>query len=312
MRRVLSIVLLAATAAVCLCCNGKGKAPQAERETDSLKGDTPELALPDVPVTLTDPADRAEYILLHFWDAMDFQDTARSHDRMFLEQNFVNFLSLFPHVSRETLPAGVGRLLERAVTDSVAFSFVTDIAEHYLDDPNSPARDEEYFMIFLEETLRLPSIPEEQRIRPTQLLQTARKNRPGMIAADFSYITREGRRNTLRGTTVPAGRMLLIFYDPACDHCTEILEYIQQSPIITSLTDSGDLYVLAVYTEGDRALWEKTKEDMPQTWHVAYDLSGIVEHDLYSLPAMPVIYLLGSNKEVLLKDPTPADLERML
>ncbi len=55
-----------------------------------------ELPLPAVPAEMTVPADRAGYILLHFWDAMDFDDADRSLDRDFMGQNMANFLSVFP------------------------------------------------------------------------------------------------------------------------------------------------------------------------------------------------------------------------
>lgn len=51
---------------------------------------------------------------------------------------------------------------------------------------------------------------------------------------------------------------------------------------------------------------------MPQEWTVGIDNSRIVERELYSLPAMPVIYLLDKDKRVLLKDSSPAGLEAFL
>ena len=52
-------------------------------------------------IPLTASEERAEYIISRFWDGMDFADTLRSRDRQFMEQNFVNFLSLFPHARQE-------------------------------------------------------------------------------------------------------------------------------------------------------------------------------------------------------------------
>lgn len=37
---------------------------------------TKEFRLPDVPVTLTAPEDRAAYLSLHYWDHFDFADTS--------------------------------------------------------------------------------------------------------------------------------------------------------------------------------------------------------------------------------------------
>ena len=83
---------------------------------------------------------------------------------------------------------------------------------------------------------------------------------------------------------------------------------MHENPLLAELVFKKELTVLAVYTEGDRKLWDETKEAMPQEWIVAIDDSRIVERESYSLPAMPVIYLLDAGKRVILKD---APLERL-
>lgn len=315
---VAAIAIVCIVCIVCVVCSGCNSFHGRQRAThggdnssaDTLQGSPRELPLPEVPALLTAPEERAAYVLEHFWDGMDFRDTLRSRDRLFMEQCFVNFLSLFPHALPQSLPSPVGRLLQRAAVDSVAFRLVNSLAEHYLDDPNSHMRNEEHYILFLEALLSLPGLPEAERIRPAYRLETTRKNRPGTIAADFAYTDHRGKRQTLHGT--PAPRLLLLFYDPACSHCAEILDALQESPALTRLIAAGELAVLAAYTEGDRRLWDETKAALPQEWTVGIDNSRIVERELYSLPAMPVIYLLDKDKRVLLKDSSPVGLEAFL
>lgn len=278
--------------------------------TDTLPTAVRELPLPAVPPSLTLPEERAAYIIAHFWDGMDFRDTLRSRDRAFMEQNFVNYLSLFPHARQEALASPVGTLLKAAAADSLALSLVNDLAEQYLDDPASPMRNGEYYILFLEELLRLPGLSEYDRLRPAYLLETARKNRPGTTAADFTYTDRKGCRRTLHATH--GKRLLLLFHDPACPHCAEVLDELRRSAVIGKLVKDGKLSVLAVCIGGDRELWNETKDTMPTEWTEAIDESGIMEHELYSLPAMPVIYLLDGDKKVILKNPTTAELEACL
>lgn len=302
-RKSLSFGLLVAIAAACFfSCNGQGRAARNTEQvtTDTIQGNVYELPLPEVPSALTTPEERAEYIISRFWDGMDFADTLRSRNRQFMEQNFVNFLSLFPHARKESLPPHIGRLLKRAAVDSEVFDLVNDIAERYLDDPNSPMRCEEYYILFLEELLRLPGLSEYDRMSPASRLETVKKNRPRTVATDFSYTDRNGNRRTLHGTR--GKQLLLLFYDPACSHCSEILNALHENPLLAELIFKKELTVLAVYTEGDRKLWDETKNSMPQEWIVAIDDSRIVECELYSLPAMPVIYLLDAKKKVILKD----------
>ncbi len=295
-------------------CSPKGEA-SAQSETQavnqaqaSLK--SLELPLPEVPSDLIVPQERATYILTHFWDGMDFSDTLRTHNRDFMELNFVNFVSLFPHSEAACLPDFVNRLLLATAADAESFALLSDIVEKYLSDAGSPMRNEEYYILFLEGILQMSGLSESTRSHATYQLQTALKNRPGSLATNFSYITREGVQKTLYQTA--GNLLLLIFYDPACPHCSEILKGLDESSLLQRLAAEGILSILAIYTEGNRELWDETKADMPSTWCIGMDASDIVDAELYDLPAMPVIYLLDENKNVLLKDPMPEVVENYL
>ena len=91
-----------------------------------------ELPLPSVPSTLRTAPERAAYVLTHFWDSMDFRDMLHCRNKAFLEQNFVNFVSLFPHASQEACALAVKRLMKAAETDTVVYALLAEMAEIYL------------------------------------------------------------------------------------------------------------------------------------------------------------------------------------
>lgn len=288
-------------------CNGKDQG-----KTDGVNTVSEEnvLPLPEVPASLATPQERADYIMTHFWDKMDFSDTLRSHDKDFMEMNLVNFMSLFPHGSEQATSQSIGRLLTDVAKDSVSFRLVSDFLERYLDDPNSPMRNESHYILYLKELLRLPGLSEYDRMRPAYRLEIARKNRPGSIATDFAYTDRNGRSWTLHKTK---GKfLLLLFYDPECEHCSEILRQVHESDIIRNSINKKELTILAVYTEENRKAWDETKNSMPQEWTVGIDTDSIEDNELYSIPAMPVMYLLDRDKKVLLKDAFLPEIEALL
>ena len=57
---------------------------------------TKEFRLPDVPVTLTAPEDRAAYLSLHYWDHFDFADTSPISRPEITEQQAQEYLGC-PH-----------------------------------------------------------------------------------------------------------------------------------------------------------------------------------------------------------------------
>ena len=269
-----------------------------------------ELPLPDVPAMLREPSLRAAYIIEHFWDAMDFADTLRSHNTDFMEQNFSNFISVFPYADEKAQRKAVDRLMTSAQADSAAYYKLADIAEKYLYDPNSPMLSEDFYILFLEKLVDSPLAGDYGAIRYRYQLEDARKNRPGTIASDFAYLTREGRSYMLRSTPVE-GALLVIFYDPECDHCTDILTSLHDDVSVTAAVADGRLTVLALYAGEERKLWEQTCRSMPEEWRVGYVTSDIIGQRRYILRAMPTLYLMDADKRVVLKDAPPALISEM-
>ncbi len=269
-----------------------------------------ELPMPEIPSTIATSEGRADYVMTHFWDALDVADTERSHNPDFIEINFVNYIYLFSYVNEDLLPKYIDILLSKVSADEITLKLVIDYADKYLAQADSPMRDETFNILFLEGELRLKGLSLADRARISHRLEIAMKNCPGSEATDFAYTTRTGESGTLYNTR--GELMLLIFYDPDCPHCKDVLEFLDSSNVINSAVASGILKVVAIYTEGNRELWNQTKASMPRSWLVGIDESEIVDSVLYDLPAMPVLYLLDSDKVVLLKDPVPEYLEYYL
>lgn len=257
-----------------------------------------ELPLPSVPSTLRTVAERAAYVLTHFWDSMDFRDTLHSRNKAFLEQNFVNFVSLFPHASQEVCALAVKQLMKAAETDTVVYTLLVEMAEKYLYGQESPMRCEECFQLFLEEMVHTPVLDELAKVRPAYLLGIMKKNCPGMQAADFTYRLPDGKRQTLYDT--PGEWLLLLFYDPTCEHCHDVIAALKEDEGLRKLTEAGQLTVLVVDISGARVVEEYMLPALPATWTLALGEDKVQE--LYPWRNLPALYLLDNNKTVLLKE----------
>lgn len=282
-------------------------------ETPSVAPEVPELPLPQVPAELRAPASRAAYIVRHFWDALDFADTLRSHDREFMEQNFANCLSLFPIADTTALAPAVAALVGRAQSDAEALSLLAETAEKYLYEQDSPLFNEEYYLLFADALATAP-LHDYERLRIEAQRTAMRKNRVGTTAADFSFETPDGRR--LRLSEAAQGRaLLLLFYDPDCDHCMQTIAELAASEPLNEALSRGCMAVVAVYAgfgSRDRAAWLRTLDRLPAAWTAGFDGGTIYTRDLYVLRNLPALYLLDASGRVLLKDATPASLDERL
>ena len=283
-----------------------------ERKSAEVRSAEPpgDLPLPRVPSTLREPRLRAAYVVRHFWDAMDFRDSVRARDPDFLEQHFVDFVSLFPHADTSALAPAVDTLMRRAGQDAAAFRLVAEIAEKYLYEAASPLRDEAYYGLFLDALVASPALGTYEKLRYAAQSEAVRKNRPGMPAADFAFVDRRGVRQTLYD--LPGDRLLVIFYDPECGHCLETMAALRRSPAIARQVSTGALAVLALFADGEEAVWLRTPPALPQDWTDGLDATGIQERGLYLLSELPALYLLDCDRRVLLKEPASEALMRAL
>ena len=144
-------------------------------------------------------------------------------------------------------------------------------------------------------------LDEAERARAAFRLEMALKNRPGTIAADFQIITREGKETSFL-KTLKKGDNIVLFYDPDCNHCAEVIQYLLDTPALSKAN------VIAVDSEEDRYLWDATKSQLPENWTVAYSLDPIQDTELYVFPEMPTIYILNQDGTVIMKEATIENL----
>lgn len=262
------------------------------------------LPLPDAPASLKTPAERAAYIVEHFWNAMDFADTIKSRNTEFIEQCFVNYLNLFPHTPEDAIKEAIPKLINQAKADTIAYNMIADFADKYLYDPESPMFDEESYIIFLEAVTGDTFMESVRRERFVYELADAMKNRKGGKANDFNFTDSHGEKTSLYGLGDGKQRIVL-FYDPDCDHCRETINEIKNSNVINGMLESGKISILAIYAEGDNSVWELAKTSLPQEWINGYSPNDEIEqNEIYVLRRAPTLYLLDSDNTVLLKDTT--------
>ena len=176
------------------------------------------------------------------------------------------------------------------------------MADDYWYNPNSPFYNERLYGLYLE-TL-LSQLPQEDAMCFSYQfkLELLKRNQVGKLATDFQYELSDGTRRSLKATPVKGNRLLLLFYDPECESCHEVLLQMAADKALAAAVKAGQISVLAIYTEGNEDAWRKNLPDMPAGWMVGMDREVVKNEALYDLKAMPSLYLLDGKKQVLLKD----------
>ena len=293
---------------LCSCKNGNASS-QSTNETvqDTIKS----ITLPAIPTMMTAPEQRADFLVKHYWDNVNFADTNYIHHPEVTEQAWADYCDILNHVPLETAQEAMRKTIERTNVDKKVFTYITDLADKYLYDPNSPMRNEEFYIPVLDVMLDSPLLEEIEKVRPKARRELAQKNRIGTKALNFNYTSASGAQGSLYQQQ--AEYILLFINNPGCHACTETIDALKNAPIINQLLEQKRLTVLSIYPDEELDEWRKHLNEFPKEWINGYDKKfAIKEQQLYDLKAIPTLYLLNKEKTVLLKDATAQAVEEYL
>lgn len=295
-----ALILLAAVS-----CGGPGK-PSAPVYRS--------FPMPDpAPVMVTDEADRIAYSINHFWDKY-FAEQAVTDSAAVLgvrndeiEKSFATYVSLLNLVPMDMAKKSAADLFRKveakqAEDDSSLFYLrFTEIVSRYLYDPNSPVRNEDLYLPFVEGMVESRFTREDMIPAYTYEAKMCALNPYGSRVADFKFKDINGRIHNLYG--IRAAYTILFFSNPYCPNCKEIMEEFQSLENFNWWISSGDLAVASIYIDRELDEWREYQPNYPKNWITGYDYNYIIREDvLYNVRAIPSLYLLDAEKRVILKD----------
>lgn len=268
-----------------------------DSETDSITASVSTFKYPEIPDTITAKEQRINFLLEHYWESLNFNDTSLIHKPEILEQAFTNYLVVLKNVPMSSVEKGIKILVQRAAKNWDMQNFIIDLFEKYLYDPNSPMRDEELYIPVLKYILDSPTVKSEDKIMAEYRLKMALKNRVGQKATDFIIKDRYGKSHKL--SEIKNDYILLYFNNPGCHACQQVTKMISQSPAF----HDARLSIVAVYADDDFEEWKRCVDDIPSEWINGYSPGGnLMKKELYDLKAIPTLYLLDGNGTVMFKD----------
>lgn len=281
-----------------------GSGPAVERDFPYVK----------VPSMIASGEDAAAYTATYFWDG--FTDTScifpddsghvngvRKED---LEKAFSEYSDMLWKIGIGEARTAVSRLCGRAGTFDAAdtassmLETLCGLAEKYLYDPNSPFRNEDLYLPVAEFLAEYDGVGPEMREAYRHTARMCLLNPIGQKAADFRFSDAGGQIYTLYG--IDAEYTLLFFSNPGCEACRNITEALEDSGT-GSLAASGTLAVVNVYIDEDVPSWYSHRKEYPQSWYNGYDPDHAIRSDtLYNVRAIPSLYILDKDKNVIMKD----------
>lgn len=323
MRKIIAYLSVFAMAVVFLsCCKGKDKgrtisACEVEASPELHHGEEPVanhdryIPLPNPPAIMIGQEQIKDFYRFHFWDNLQPSMYEESVDTMMMLNSFVAYLQL---LTEGGVPDAkpIEKLMEKCITDKPLMDLFSMLADHILNDPNSPYREDEFYIPVLQARISSGLYDQASQIRDRHTLELAMQNRIGQKANDFKYTLKDGSSGTLYGIKAPF--TLIFITNPGCSMCRTIRESICASRYLMQLIDDGTMQVVGIYPDEDLDEWNEYYDEIPSNWINGYDEGCTIRRNgTYKLNAIPALYLLDADKMVLVKDGTDvAAIERIL
>ncbi len=275
------------------------------------------LPFPDVavPGMITETQAAAEYMAMNMWN--NLTDPSRDYpcDSTLvsgvavknIEQRFADWTAILDMLPRDKADKAVANLYDRALacenenSGSNVFETFVYLAELYFYDPNSPVRNEDNYHAFVKRLATYEGLDSASRGKYEFYARNTGLNRAGTVASDFRFSDRNGRIRTLHSIESPM--TLLFFSNPGCEACMDIINVLKGDRAIAEKIASGELAVLNIYIDEDLQAWKEYMPVYPKEWYNGFDPDFILRDDtIYNIRAIPSLYLLDSDKRVILKD----------
>lgn len=297
------------------------RAPVAQAAEPGEVRHFPELSVPAVYGSNTPEA--REYVLQHYWDAFFKSDGVTTPKAILgipdeeVEQalaNYINILQAMKLLSTPDEPEpfrnaqrGVRRMFskletkQQADTSAKTYLRFTEMVSKYLYDPNSPMRDEDFYLPFVEGMAASPCTKDNMRTAARFEASQCRKNGFGQVVPDFSYKDAAGNKGSLHA--IHADYTMLFFSNPGCNSCKEIIDDIRSCLVISPMIQAKRLSIINIYIDEEVQLWRDYLHNYPSEWINGYDYTfSLRSGGGYDIRAIPSLYLLDSHKRVLMKD----------
>ena len=337
MTRIIRYLSVALVFALCACGGGNqrsgGTGEPAEEEligempleeAEAEPADMRPFPPVNVPMIYSNNEEaETEYIMEHFWDPY-FSGEGTTNNKAILgvedeavEQALANYIALLQSRKALATPDNPDPLVKAQKSvktlfskiesnpDHAAYVRLTELVAKYLYDPNSPLRDEDLYLPFAEAAEKSPRTSDDMRPAYHHEVGACKTNSFGNKVPDIKYCDIKGRKGSLYG--IHADYTMLFFSNPGCTACKEIVNEVSSSGFAERLISENKLAIVNIYIDEEISKWRDYVPNYPSSWINGYDYTFKLRNSgTYDIRAIPSLYLLDSQKRVLLKD-APTD-----
>lgn len=315
------LIILAAVALAAGCGPRSGRSTDPAAKAADMR-DFPTVKTPDV---YSENKDRQRFLAEHFWDRFFSEREGMVCDSFtvygvptpVLEEAFSGYVAVLQSIDIATAKEDIGAFFDRIESaqrediGSNVYEVFGLLMDRYLYDPNSPFRNEDLYQPYVEKLSKSKLTSPDMAPAFANEARLCALNPIGSPAADFRFTDSNGVTRRLHD--VNALHTLLLFSNPGCTACEDLVKSIKSIRNIDRKISMGRLAIVNVYIDDDLNAWRQHLPGFPRNWYNGYDTDHVIRRDLiYNIRGIPSLYILDKDKRVVMKDAPEENVLRFL
>ena len=260
--------------------------------------ETGSFTYPKIPDNITSKDAKIEYVILNYWDNFNYDSLSTSQ----AEQVFIDFISILDKIDSKFYNDAFFAMCLNMMESAEVMDFMIDCSQKYLYEKGSPNRNHQMLSALIQTVFNSTELDSNQKETAQKMLTNCNRNSFNSVAPDFKFETVTGKIDNLYNNT--SDYTLIFFFDPLCQSCLVMGEEIYKSEIINEFAKNMNVSLLYITPYIDDM--EKLNTyfiDLPEGWILGFNPEEkIIREKLYFWEYIPSLYLIDSNKKIILKD----------
>ncbi|MCX6286740.1 MAG: thioredoxin-like domain-containing protein [Bacteroidetes bacterium] len=254
---------------------------------------------------------RMEFLKQHYWDKVDFSDTALLRSNVFADK-IISYLAIYQNnrYNQKQLEAE----FIKAVTVALGAASVNPDVYKFMLDYIVGGFDKYHFddvITYIADNFQDPFSCEDAARKSVlqKKLDNFKKLAVGKIAPGIEVPDLKGNKVSL--LSLKTDYTLLVFWSSQCPHCTEMMPKLK---VWYEKQKTKRLEVMAVSLDTSRNEWSSFVKKEKLNWINVSELKGYFgkAEDEYNVYATPTMYLIDRGKMIIAKPITWRELELAL
>lgn len=251
---------------------------------------------PQAPDTIKSFQDRANYVIIHFWEKFDL--SKHINDEVAFEAALQDYMNFFPHAHKTVVINSIRELMNKAQSNKANFALIGRLAEKNLYSPLAIFASDEAYMPFLEAMVRSKSLKKEEKEYYQAQMLKINKNVLGALCPELDVVDVNGQKSKL-STLLGDKTSILYFDDGECSDCSLSRLRLSTNVGINNLISTGEVKIICISPKKYNEEWATEAKTWASNWTIVAGEDAVKEFDLRIAPS---VFLIDGEHKIVEKN----------